>query len=330
MRSAPVGSGAATPPTPTLPDRMSAPRPWLPVAALVTAAFIFGTSFVVVKEGLDAVDPIPFLAWRYLLAAVSFWGLARGSRPTRTEWRVGGLAGLSYAAGMVLQTLGLERTTPSAAAFLTYLLVVIVPIISVITTRRPPSARATVAIAVSLAGLVLLTGGGFGLGAGELMVLGSAVAFAVHLVQVTHASRITDVFRFNAVQSLVIAGLLLPLVPFNGGVDGATGWAVVVYAAVAVTVGAQLPWTWASRHLSSTRTALILLLEPVFAALASAVRGERLTPVALAGAALILAGAAVAALDGADTGPRRRSRGSSRRRSPTPVSGAGSPGVGSP
>ncbi len=283
------------------------------MAAIVTAAFIFGTSFVVVKEGLDAVDPVPFLAWRYLLAAALFWALARGRRPTRQEWRVGAGAGVSYAVGMVLQTWGLDHTTPSAAAFLTYLLVVLVPVVIFVTTGRLPSRRALGAIAVSLAGLVLLTGGGFGLGAGELAVLGGAVAFSVHLVQVTHASRVSDVFRFNAVQSLTTSALLLPFVPFTGGVPGATGWLVILYATVIVTIGAQVPWTWASRHLSSTRTAVILLLEPVFAALASTLRGERFTLAAMAGAGLILAGAAIAALDGSDPahpvpGVRRRIR----------------------
>jgi drug/metabolite transporter (DMT)-like permease len=71
---------------------------------------------------------------------------------------------------------------------------------------------------------------------------------------------------------------------------------VSLYAGLVVTVGAFLPWVWAARRLPATRTALLFLLEPVFAALAGYASGERLGGASLAGAALILAAAAMAVL----------------------------------
>ncbi|HEX9258624.1 MAG TPA: DMT family transporter [Acidimicrobiales bacterium] len=272
----------------------------LATGALVWAAALFGTSFVVVKGGLDHVRPIPYIALRFLiagvvLAAIGWWG---GGHTSRATWRIGVAAGTTYTIGMVCQTYGLERIDASASAFLTYLLIVVVPIIMYVRTGRPPDRLTFTAIGVSLTGLVLLTGGQVGFGLGTVLTLMGAVSFALHLVQVGDAATSgVQMMRFNAIQCLFIGVVLAPLVPFTGGMPTATeGWVVIVYAAIFVTVLTLVPWGWAQRHVPPTRAALILLMEPVFAAIAGYATGERMNAAAVAGAALILAGAVLAEL----------------------------------
>jgi drug/metabolite transporter (DMT)-like permease len=274
----------------------------LAIGALVWAAALFGSSFVVVKNALDDMRPVPYLAARFTLAALVFAILARG-RPGRPgELALAFRAGVTYAIANVCQTIGLERTTPATAAFLTYLLVVAVPILQFVFAAVRPSRTTVFAVAISVVGLALLTGGSVGFGFGSLITVVGAVLFGLHIIQIGDAAPY-DIVRFNAIQVGVVAAVLVPFVPFTGGVPtGGQSWLVIVYAALVVTVGTFLPWTWAQRHLPPTRVALVLLMEPVFAAITSYATGERLTTTAVVGAVLILAGAALAELSAAIAG----------------------------
>jgi len=301
----------------------------LAVLAVVWAAAIFGTSFVVVKRALGEVRPIPYITLRFGLAGFVLLAMSERARRSgrgadvaqdvlrsairsRARERAGGgadsrdgrrsslrrlgiVAGLSYAAAMVGQTIGLTRISAASSAFLTYLLVVGVPVISFLRSRIVPERRTMAAIVVAIGGLALLTGGQAGLGLGALLTLGAAIAFALHLVVVGDAAVAGhDPLRFNAIQCLVIAAVLAPAVPFTGGLPSTPrAWLVVVYAALVVTVLTSLPWSWAAKHLAPTRIALILLLEPVFAAVTDLLTGGHLHLLALLGAALILLGAAL-------------------------------------
>ena len=189
----------------------------LSAAALVFVAFLFGTSFVIVKGALDDVDPVPFLALRGLFAALALapFTIGRASKPG--EVRAATMTGLMYLAGMLSQTIGLQYTTAATSAFLTYLLIVIVPFVSFAIGKARPTRITVVAIGVALVGLALLTGAGDGFGRGAVLTLIGAVAFAIHLVQMGEYSPRYDIFRFNAIQMTAVAVPCLLLVPFTGG-----------------------------------------------------------------------------------------------------------------
>jgi drug/metabolite transporter (DMT)-like permease len=270
----------------------------LSAAALVFVAFLFGTSFVIVKGALDDVDPVPFLALRGLFAALALapFTIGRASKPG--ELRAATMTGLMYLAGMLSQTIGLQYTTAATSAFLTYLLIVIVPFVSFAIGKARPTRLTVVAIGVALIGLALLTGAGDGFGRGAVLTLIGAVAFAIHLVQMGEYSPRYDIFRFNAIQMSAVAVPCLLLVPFTGGLPS-TGesYAVAAYAGIVVSALALIPWTWAQRHIPPTRASLILLTEPVFAAVAAYfVDDERFTTGAVIGAVLILLAAVLAEL----------------------------------
>ena len=265
--------------------------------ALVGAAFLFGTTFLVVQEAVEDVEPLPFIAVRFAIAAAVLAPVAR-RRLHRGIVAGGAAAGLALAAGYVLQTVGLQYTTSSVSAFITYLLVVLVPVLSALVIRRPPNRRTVAGIAIAVVGLALLTGGGGGgFGRGELLTAGCALAFAAHIVVLARVAPRHDVVGLTAVQLAVVAALSAgpaAAIGFDG--FGAGAWLAIVYTAVAATAGAFCLQVYGQRVVGPSRAALLLLLEPVFAAIVGYGAGERLGWGGAAGAVLIVGAVVVTEL----------------------------------
>ena len=231
-----------------------------------------------------------FRAARFLLAAVVLWPVAR-RRPARPgEVRMGIVAGVALLAGYVFQTTGLQYTSSSVSAFITYLLVVFVPLLSAIFLRRPPAPATVVGIAVAVVGLVLLTGAsGLGFGKGELLTTGCALAFACHILVLAEAAPRYDPIRLTRVQTFVVGGACLVPGLATGGYGFSGGaWLAAAYTAVVATAVSFWLQTWGQQVVGPSRTALVLLLEPVFAAALGYLAGDRLGVTGFAGAALIL------------------------------------------
>jgi drug/metabolite transporter (DMT)-like permease len=272
--------------------------------ALVGAALLFGSTFLVVKDAVESAAPLPFLSVRFaigalvLLPLVARGGLGRLRAPGLL--RAGAAAGLALTAGFVLQTVGLQYTTSSVSAFLTYLLVVIVPLVVAVSTRTLPSRATAAGVALAVGGLALLTtGDGLGTGRGELLTLGCALAFAVHILVLADAAPRFDVAALSVVQFSVVTAVTGVLaVPGVVGSDGlgAEALAAAVYTGVAVTAGGLGLQAWGQRRVSPTRAALLLLIEPVAAALLGYLAGDRLGVGGAAGAVLILGGILVSEL----------------------------------
>lgn len=271
------------------------------MAGLVLAGLLFGSTFVVTKDALRHARPVPFLGARFLVGAAVLLPLTYLRRPrTATgttmvptaahhEVRHGVLAGMALLAAFLLQTVGLQDTTASSSAFITYLLVVIVPLITVVWSRRRPTGATVLGVAVAVPGLLLLSGGPSGFGRGEWLTLGSAFGFATHIVILGRIARHHDPVRLTFWQLLTVglgcgsAGLW-----FGGYRFAVDGWVAVAFCGIGATAGGFLVMVWAQRSVAPTRAALVLLLEPVFAAVLGYVAGDRLGWPGVVGAALIV------------------------------------------
>lgn len=259
------------------------------------AAICFGSTFLVVQDAVALVEPIPFLAVRFLLGAVALWPLARRRPSTPGEVRDGTLAGVALVLGYVLQTVGLQYTGSATSAFITYLLVVFVPVLAFVLLRRRPHPVTLAGIAVAVVGLVLLTdpgGGGStsGFGRGEVLTLGCAIAFSAHVVILGETAHRHDPIRLATVQVVVVGGAcLVPGIWLGGYGFPAPALAAAAATAVVATALAFVLQVSGQRTVPPARAALLLLLEPVFAALLATIRGDALRPVQLGGAGLILA-----------------------------------------
>jgi drug/metabolite transporter (DMT)-like permease len=144
-------------------------------------------------------------------------------------------------------------------------------------------------------GLFLLTGKGLALGRGELLTLGCAFCFAVHIVLLAEFAPRFDVLRLNCVQLLVTgAACLVPGLLLGGYDFTARAWLAAAYTAVAVSALALGLQLWGQRYVGPTRASLLLMIEPVAAAVLGYATGERLGARGVAGAVVILLGIAVA------------------------------------
>lgn len=276
---------------------------WQADLALGFVALIWGSTFVMVQNALDAVGPLTFVAWRFILASVFlvllFWGRVR--RITRREVLSGGVIGVWLALGYTFQTIGLQSTTTAKAGFITGLSVVIVPVLSTLLLRRPPGRGPVIGILVATVGLgVLSLNKDLHVQSGDLWVLGCAFAFAMHIVSVSHFSPHNDSIRLSVAQIAMVAVLgtgsafafETPRLDLPAGTWGAIAFTGV--AATALAFGLQV---YVQRFTTPTHTALLFSLEPVFAAFFGWWWGhETLGLKAITGCVLILAGMIVAEL----------------------------------
>ena len=273
-----------------------------PHAAVFVAAVLFGTTFVVVRDAVADVAVVPFLAVRFLVGAAVLAPFALAPRNGGGDGPAGAgvasagvVCGLVLLAGYLFQTVGLQYTTAPVSAFVTYLLVVIVPLMSSVILRRPPGRATLAGVVVAAVGLLLLTGEGAGIGRGELLTLGCAVAFAVHIVLLAELAPRHDTVRLTVVQLLVVGAACLVPGAFLGGYGfPAEAWLAAVFTGAAASAVAFSLQVWGQRRVGPTRTSLLLMLEPVAAAALGHVTGERLGARGVAGGLLILAGIAVA------------------------------------
>jgi drug/metabolite transporter (DMT)-like permease len=288
---------------------------------LLAVALLWGVTFVLVKNALNDISPLLFNLLRMALAflcMVALYWRHFGKLTTRAVIS-GAVVGLFLATGYQFQTAGLARTTPSKTAFITGLVVVLVPLLAGIPALRPTGARgphwnAWIGALLAFTGIVLLTtpksapsplatSQAFTLASintGDLLTLACAIAFAFHAISL---SRTSQRVRFEQLALLQIGFATLFMAISTPLLERpwihVTPRLVIALAITSVlgTAAAFSIQSWAQQFLPATHTVLILSLEPVFAALTSFVfLHERLGIRAAFGALLVLAGIALTEL----------------------------------
>lgn len=274
-------------------------RPGSGDLALVASALCFGGTFVVVQEAIEDVEPIPFLALRFAVGTLALAPFALRRPVTPGLWRDGVGIGLALLAGFVLQTVGLQYTDTATSAFLTYLLVVLVPVIGFVAFGRRPHRMTLAAIGLAVVGLALLTGVGTdgGMGRGEALTIGCAVAFAVQVVLLGQWAARHDPLRLATVQIAVVAvACAVPGFFLGGyGFSAAAAGGAVATGLVSSAGGFALQ-TFGQQRVPPARASLLLLLETVFAAVLAELVGEDRTALEYVGAGVILAAVVVGEL----------------------------------
>jgi len=278
-------------------DRPSGRTQSLADAALLVVALIWGSTFVMVKQAIEAYPVFPFLAIRFGIGGLALAVLCVATR-ARVTWhtvRSGGLLGLLLFGGYAFQTVGLQWTSASKAGFITGLSVAMVPILAAILVRTAPSRAAIIGVALAAFGLGLLTlENSMAVNVGDLIVLGCAVCFALHVVGVSAFTLASPPISLAMVQIIVVA-ILSALVglahPTAWPIPAPSTWMAAVFTGILATAGAIGIQTAAQRHTTPTHAALILTAEPVFAAVFGVLlAGESLGPRATAGGIIILQG----------------------------------------
>jgi drug/metabolite transporter (DMT)-like permease len=265
------------------------------VAALLLLAVTatWGSTFFLIKDLLDRVPVLDFLAVRFAIAgAVMIVLLPRAlGRLSAASRRSAAVLGLLYGLAQIAQTAGLATTPASVSGFITGLYVVCTPLFAALLLRQRIGRSTWGAVALAVAGLAVLTLNGLSIGFGEAITLVSALLYALHIVGLGAWSRAEEAMGMAILQLVVIAVVCFVATAPDGVVLPATGqdWLAVLYMAVVAGAGAMAAQTWAQAHLPPTRAAIIMSMEPVFAALfAVLLGGELFTVRMLLGGAMVL------------------------------------------
>jgi drug/metabolite transporter (DMT)-like permease len=274
---------------------------------LFAVVFVWGATFVLVKDALRDVSPLLFNLLRMILAfgCLALFYRRHFGRMNRRSLASGAVVGFCLAMGYQFQTAGLRLTTPSKSAFITGLVVVLVPLLAAIPWIRPrgghaPRWNAWCGALAAFAGIVLLTTpahSGFDfttINAGDLLTLGCSLGFSLHVLALAHLSPKVPFEQLAVLQIGFAAVFMAVSMPIFE--RPSIHWtprlaAALLIAAVLATAAAFTIQSWAQQYLPATHTALILAFEPVFAWVTSfLLLGERLSLRASLGALLILAG----------------------------------------
>jgi drug/metabolite transporter (DMT)-like permease len=281
--------------------------------ALLACSFFWGVTFVVVKNALADISVFAYLSARFVLGALPMiWFYREDLRKvTRAEAWAGVQLGLFMFGGYAFQTAGIARTTPSKAAFITGLSVVLVPVFLAAFWRKKIGNWAWGGALASFVGLFFLTVPAQGFSRfnhGDLLVMGCAVLYALQIIFIARHARKHSLGALSCLQ-VILSGVLSTIAVPILNVTGLEHFFVhftfqmemgVIVTALFTTALAYPLLVWAQTHTTETNTALILTSEPVFAAITSfLILHERLGGRALAGAALILGGICVAEWKGA-------------------------------
>ena len=242
--------------------------PW----ALLLVAASWGWAFVIMKDSIARQSVNNFLFSRFALAVVvmvvlrpQVFKFFNKDLVTRSAF-----AGTFLGAGYILQTLGLERTGAAITGFITGLYVVFTPLIAALILKTRITLLTWGCVGLATIGLALLSIRGWSVGVGELLVLACAFCFGAHIIALGKWSRGRDAYAMTVIQlamCTVITGLGSVA---EGGYSPPPDWGVwatVIFTAVVCTAAAFMVQTWSQAHMSTTKVAVILTMEVVFAAI---------------------------------------------------------------
>ncbi len=265
---------------------------------LFAAAFIWGSSFFVMKDALDALPVQYLLAIRFTTGALLL-GLLCGKKWRSFTpdylWRGAVIGGMLYTAYSV-QTYGLALTTPSKNAFLTAVYCVLVPFLYWAFARIKPDRYHLLAAALCVTGVGLVSlSGDLTVNPGDGLTLLCAVFYAMHIVCVAKTSPGKDIYLLTVFQFAFagafawVGGALTERFPAQALAKPEILLPLAYLAVMATTVALlfqNVGQVWSDPASAS----VILSLESVFGVLCSVLfAGDRVSGRMLAGFALIFA-----------------------------------------
>ncbi|MGL5818434.1 MAG: DMT family transporter [Phycicoccus sp.] len=288
-------------------------RARLATVALVGVTAVWGSTFFLIRDLVatgsraDVIPPTDFLAVRFTIAAlVMFTVFHRQTIAlSRRDLVIGAVLGTLYGVAQVLQTTGLQHTDASVSGFVTGTYVVLTPVLGAVLLRDRVGRLTWVAVLLAMSGIAVLSLRGVAIGSGEALTLAAAVLYAGHIVALGRWSTPSAAVGLATVQAGVIALVAsVGAVPDGLTLPASTGqWAALLYMALVAGAFALWAQTWAQAHLTATRAAIVMALEPVFAAFFAVLfGGESLTARMLLGGALVTAAMYLVELRGAGGG----------------------------
>lgn len=253
--------------------------PRIAAPALLSVAVVWGAAFVLMKPAIDQQPFYDFLATRFTLATLALI-VARPKVLAEFNWDLikrGIPLGVLLALGYITQTIALEMTTAAITGFLTGLYVVLTPVLGYFLFRKKLDGRALIGVVLATIGLALLSLNGLSVEIGQLWGIACALLFAAHIVALGAWSPGKNVYVLTVLQLGTMAVInWIGAFANDGSYQSPPNWDVwfaVIFTAIFATAIAFVIQTWSQARISTTKVAVILTMEVVFAALFSFMYG---------------------------------------------------------
>ncbi|MBR7178857.1 MAG: DMT family transporter [Oscillospiraceae bacterium] len=274
------------------------------ILQILAATLIWGCAFVAQSVGMEHIGPMTFQAARSLLAVLTMIAVIPVMDRDRTQfrskwqdkalWKAGILCGLALFAAQSLQQMGLQYTEPGKAGFITAMYIVMVPVLGLFLGSKC-GARVWVSVVLAVIGLYLLSCAGVAkINLGDVMILISAVAFAVQILLIDRLAHSMDGLRLNCIQFIVVtvlstvAAFTAETPSLSAVLDSALP---IAYTGILSSGAAFSLQILGQQKLPPEPASLLMSLESVFAVLAGWVLlGQTLTMTETFGCALVFAG----------------------------------------
>jgi drug/metabolite transporter (DMT)-like permease len=272
------------------------------------AVTIWGINFSVLKLDLLYFSPLAFNAVRFSLATLVMLLALRWQRESFSIARADLLPAIGL--GLMGHTLyqlvfinGMDRTSPANASLLMATSPLFVVIYGRILGIERTNRAVWAGIGVSFVGIVLLVLGGEGnvsLGGstvlGDLLILGAAMLWAGYttgskplLARYSPVKLTTASMVFGTIPLVLVSLPAMARQDWSAPTAGA--WVGLLYSAIFSVAIGYVAWYTSVRRVGSARTAIFSNLTPVVSVIVAWLfLGYRLTPLQLAGGAVVLGG----------------------------------------
>jgi len=271
---------------------------------LLLASLIWGFAFVAQKIGANYLGAFAFNGIRFAFGSLSlipvliYFNKKSSNNVNENKLEsplIGGIiAGSVIFTGNSLQQIGLAYTTAGKAAFITALYIVLVPIFSVFLKRRI-SLSNWAGVFVAIIGLYFLSiTETLTISMGDLLQVGGAVCFAVHILLIDHLIKKVDAIKLSFIQFTTCSILsLASALIFETITLRAIEQAIVplLYGGICSVGIAYTLQVIGQKNAKPSHAAIILSMESVFATIGGLIiLHENLTLRASIGCILMLLG----------------------------------------
>lgn len=270
-------------------------RKYIGEIGLMITAIIWGSGFVASAVALEHYTPYQIMAGRFLIGAILLSVVFHKKLKAIKKSTIvkGAILGIFLYVAFVLQTVGLQYTTPSKNAFLTAVNVVIVPFIGFLLYKKKMDGFELIGAVMAIVGVAVLSLQlSFDINIGDFLTLLCAVGFAFHIFYTAKFVKGEDAILLTLTQMVTAAIIGCVVVVFKGETSFSMqteGLKMLLYLAIFSTTIAFLLQTMAQKFISETKAAIILSTESFWGmAFSVIILSEVLTVKMMIGAVLIL------------------------------------------
>lgn len=287
-------------------------------AMMLLVTLFWGATFVIVKESINDVSTMLFIALRFSIASLFLIPVFLKVRKafTKEAFIAGSIIGLLLFGGFASQTVGLKFTTATKAGFFTGTAVVMVPLLQIIIEKRKPTPGAIIGVLFVLIGILLLSSDSNSIfsvfkefkenfNIGDFLSLLCAFFYAFYIIYIDIYTKRYNFWLLVIMQMSVIAVLAFAA-SFVGSFSGIekvkiefTNYLLfgLFYTSIFATLITTTLQTKYQKLITPTKAGIIFSMEPIFAAVfAFFLLTEKITNLGYIGAALIFAGLIISEL----------------------------------